>query len=262
MTRKGTWLVLAAFALFWNLNSMSRADARPRQREPVKNVRISSQIDVSTFHLSEEMEEILDESTRNSLGNILNGAMGVVQRFAPLNRRTVFDVPGDHVGRSLQLIVARDSCDAFLNSLVQEGASDGIGVPANSTAATICAVDSSSGVVRIFLFLFYEPTFFDELGRERGDAFARVSTFLAHEIFGKVQHCFEADRKEISQTPSRKSRLLSEVNSFQAGIDFLRRLMADPDFPSLPEKTQNDFRRLLIQERESLESWEQLLENE
>lgn len=125
------------------------------------------------------------------------------------------------------------------------------------TQANVNKKDNTMGVVLVILA---DKIFYDDNGFERKDAFARLVLALAHEIYGNVQMYLEKPLDGSLKPETREDRVANEISAFSASIRFLENLSTNQIFQSLPDKIKDDFKRLLVSEREGLRSWKSLQE--
>lgn len=115
--------------------------------------------------------------------------------------------------------------------------------------------DESKQSIEVFLFL--DRIFFDKSGERRNDGVTRMLGILAHEIFGNVNRFLQVNPERSYK--SNLVRINAEIDAFQAGIDFLHRIIADLE---KDEKNKNFVMGLKINLQEQIEmqdQWHEIL---
>ncbi len=113
--------------------------------------------------------------------------------------------------------------------------------------------DESKQNIEVFLFL--DRIFFDKSGERRNDGVTRMLGILAHEIFGNVNRFLQVNPERSYK--SNLVRIHAEIDAFQAGIDFLHRIIADLE---KDEKNKNFVLGLKINQQEQIEMQNQWYE--
>jgi hypothetical protein len=125
--------------------------------------------------------------------------------------------------------------------------------PPEAITATI--QDPKTGKYLVATLVVADKVFFDAQGREREDALARLSTYLAHEMHANATSILEkiADGVDLTN-PANLDRRADELKSWQAGIDFIHRATAAGSI--VPAGTKEKLRNLLPEEEAGLRSWQ------
>jgi hypothetical protein len=148
-------------------------------------------------------------------------AIAALQKAAP-SGDTLFHWQGsrDTVKQKKDVVYVLTTYPA-VKSLPQVGQS----IYPGSDAGTLMM--GNHGDIRIYVFLFVDNIFYDFGGLlERPDGLARLFVAMAHETYGNVQHFLEMDATKVPGRPTELMRAEQEIRAFQAGLDFIDRLLA------------------------------------
>lgn len=202
------------------------------------------------FEVSASVEKN-SPATIKTMTDVINTALAIVQAAPPPGNH-FFNWPGDKSALKNKTVVLllTDSRDSFVADMSQTPG----GAQPTMDALTFGGKSRTSQEIVIGTLVLADRVFLDSKGNENPDALVRVVTALAHEFYGNVQELLE---KDLNAPPAMSlvARRDSELRAFQAGIDFLERLMKNQIFDKLPSKTQNNLRTSLVREKAGLASW-------
>ena len=131
------------------------------------------------------------------------------------------------------------------------------GFPQTSDAFTTTGMTPYfPGIIFTTVTLLVDKICFDPTsGAIRKDAFVRMLTALAHEIYGNVPVHLEMPDNLIPEKPTLQERRAEEITAFLAGIAFLERYLKSELLNGLFPETRGQVEQALEREKEGLASW-------
>jgi hypothetical protein len=198
------------------------------------------------------VEPELEAGLSRQLPGIVETGLQFVRRFPPKGyENNLFEWSADRgilAGKTFSIHLAM-SRSASIAPLIANSGSLGL------DALTLAPINTDAKTMAIIVVLLVDKIFYDDLGQERQDGFAKLVLALAHEIYGNVQHFLEF-KIEGAKLQTMEDRINQELNAFQASLMFLCGLSGHSEFNSLPEKTRNDLLNLLPAETMAFRSWQ------